>query len=180
MSSTKPRTMSRSTLTALHSNRYDWQSACLALLLSGCASSSSNRGSERAIPGTQAADARKQQVLDLLESIETGDSEPAGVINSTTYIQHNLGAADGLAGFGALLQQLPAGSARVNTVRIFRDGDHVFAHTPQSCKNDTQCDPAPCARGVCCDDAADSCNACDNPRPRRHKPRLARERNRHR
>ncbi|MEO8515358.1 MAG: hypothetical protein ABI426_01370, partial [Flavobacterium sp.] len=37
--------------------------------------------------------------------------------------------ADGLAGFGALLQALPKGSAKVNTVRAFQDGDFVFAHT---------------------------------------------------
>lgn len=36
---------------------------------------------------------------------------------------------DGLAGFGALLQLLPRGSARANTVRVFADGPFVFAHT---------------------------------------------------
>ncbi|MCY1041606.1 nuclear transport factor 2 family protein [Corallococcus sp. bb12-1] len=51
---------------------------------------------------------------------------PPGQVHST---QHNLGAADGLAGFGALLQALPKGSARVNTMRVFQDGDFVFAHT---------------------------------------------------
>lgn len=72
---------------------------------------------------------RKQQVVALLKSIETGDSGPVVVINPDNYIQHNLGAADGLAGFGALLQALPPGSARVNTVRVFEDGEYVFAHT---------------------------------------------------
>ena len=72
---------------------------------------------------------RKQQVVALLKSIETGDSGPVAVINPDKYIQHNLGAADGLAGFGALLQALPPRSARVNTVRVFEDGDDVFAHT---------------------------------------------------
>jgi hypothetical protein len=43
---------------------------------------------------------RKQQVIDLLKSIETGASGPFAVINPQKYIQHNLGAADGLAGFG--------------------------------------------------------------------------------
>ena len=71
----------------------------------------------------------KQQVVDLLKSIETGDSEPVGYINPNKYIQHNLAAADGLAGLGALLQALPAGSARVDTVRVFQDGDYVFTHT---------------------------------------------------
>tara|TARA_B100000780_G_C21116755_1_gene451932 strand:- start:1841 stop:2710 length:870 start_codon:yes stop_codon:yes gene_type:complete len=71
----------------------------------------------------------KEKVAALLKSIETGDQEPAGYINPNKYIQHNLNAADGLAGFGALLQQLPPNSARVNTVRIFEDGDYVFAQT---------------------------------------------------
>ena len=71
----------------------------------------------------------KQQVVALLKSIETGDSGPVGVINPDKYVQHNLGAADGLAGFGALLQVLPPRSARANTVRVFEDGDYVFAHT---------------------------------------------------
>jgi predicted SnoaL-like aldol condensation-catalyzing enzyme len=72
---------------------------------------------------------QKQQVKALLKAIETGETAPVGVINGNQYIQHNLGAADGLAGFGALLQALPKGSARVNTVRVFQDGDFVFAHT---------------------------------------------------
>ncbi|MGH6907612.1 MAG: nuclear transport factor 2 family protein [Aestuariivirga sp.] len=67
--------------------------------------------------------------MDLLKAIETGAGEPVAVINPDKYIQHNLGAADGLAGFGALLQALPKGSARVNTVRVFQDGDFVFTHT---------------------------------------------------
>jgi predicted SnoaL-like aldol condensation-catalyzing enzyme len=72
---------------------------------------------------------RQQQVVDLLKSIETGDGAPVAVINPEKYTQHNLAVADGLAGFGALLAQLPKGSARVSTVRAFRDGDFVFAHT---------------------------------------------------
>ena len=72
---------------------------------------------------------QKQQVTELLKAIETGASEPVGYINAENYKQHNLAIADGLAGFGAALQALPAGSARVNTVRVFQDGDYVFAHT---------------------------------------------------
>ena len=71
----------------------------------------------------------KEQVIELLKSIETGDSKPVAYINPKRYVQHNLGVGDGLAGFGALLQQLPKGSAKVNTVRVFQDGDLVFAHT---------------------------------------------------
>lgn len=72
---------------------------------------------------------QKQQVAALLKSIETGDAAAAAVIHPAKYIQHNLGVADGLAGFGELLQQLPKDSARVNTARVFQDGDYVFAHT---------------------------------------------------
>ena len=72
---------------------------------------------------------RKKQVVDLLKAIETGAGEPVAVINPEKYIQHNLGAADGLAGFSQLLKALPPGSARVDTKRVFQDGDYVFAHT---------------------------------------------------
>lgn len=72
---------------------------------------------------------RQQQVVELLKAIETGASAPVAVINPDKYTQHNLAVADGLAGFGALLAQLPPNSARVNTRRVFADGDFVFAHT---------------------------------------------------
>ena len=73
--------------------------------------------------------AQKQQVVALLKAIETGAAEPVAAINPTKYIQHNLAVADGLAGFGAVLQQLPKGSARVSTARVFEDGVFVMAHT---------------------------------------------------
>lgn len=72
---------------------------------------------------------QEQQVVDLLKAIETGAAGPVAVINPEHYTQHNLGAADGLAGFGALLAALPPNSAKVNTVRVFEDGEYVFAHT---------------------------------------------------
>lgn len=71
----------------------------------------------------------KPHVTALLKSIETGDPAPVAYINPTKYTQHNLAVGDGLAGFGAVLQALPKGSAKVNTVRIFQDGEFVFAHT---------------------------------------------------
>lgn len=71
----------------------------------------------------------KEQVIQLLKSIETGDQGPVGYINAEKYIQHNLNVGDGLAGFGAVLQQLPKGSAKVNTVRVLQDGDFVITHT---------------------------------------------------
>lgn len=71
----------------------------------------------------------KEKVVALLKSIETGAKEPAGSINPNKYIQHNLGVADGIAGFAELLKQIPPNSAKVNTIRVFQDGDYVFAHT---------------------------------------------------
>ena len=71
----------------------------------------------------------KTQVSALLKSIETGDAKPVAFINANKYIQHNLAVGDGLAGFGAVLQALPKGSAKVNTVRVIQDGDFVVAHT---------------------------------------------------
>ena len=72
---------------------------------------------------------QKQQVVDLLKAIETGAAEPVAVINPSQLRQHNLGAEDGLAGFGKILSQLPKDSAKVNTVRAFQDGEYVFTHT---------------------------------------------------
>lgn len=72
---------------------------------------------------------RKAQVAALLKSIETGDPAPVAAVNPARYTQHNLSAGDGLAGLGALLAALPAGSARAHTARVFEDGDFVFAHT---------------------------------------------------
>lgn len=71
----------------------------------------------------------KEQVGALLKSIETGDATPVGFINANKYVQHNLSIKDGLAGFGEALAALPKGSARVNTVRVFQDGNFVFTHT---------------------------------------------------
>ena len=72
---------------------------------------------------------QKEQVVALLKSIETGESAPVAVINPEKYIQHNPSIKDGLTGFGEALAALPAGSARVHTVRVLQDGDFVIAHT---------------------------------------------------
>ena len=69
----------------------------------------------------------KQRVVDLLKSLETKDPVPFAYINPKKYIQHNLSVADGPAGVAALIKSLPPDTA-VNTIRVFRDGDFVFAH----------------------------------------------------
>ncbi|MBL9051028.1 MAG: nuclear transport factor 2 family protein [Tabrizicola sp.] len=72
---------------------------------------------------------REQQVVDLLKSLETGATEPVAIVNPDKYNQHNLMVADGLEGLGAVLAQLPPGQTRVDTIRVFEDGDYVVAHT---------------------------------------------------
>ncbi|WP_017220753.1 nuclear transport factor 2 family protein [Moritella dasanensis] len=71
----------------------------------------------------------KDKAVALLNSIETGDPQAAAYVNPDNYTQHNLAVADGLAGFGAVLQALPVGSAKVDVKRAFQDGDYVFTHT---------------------------------------------------
>lgn len=97
----------------------------------GCANKQvkSERNEETMKETTVKELSNKEKVVALLKSIETGVSEPASYINPNKYIQHNLSAEDGLAGFGKLLEQLPTGSAKVNTVRAFEDGNFVVAQT---------------------------------------------------
>lgn len=71
----------------------------------------------------------EEKVVERLKSIETRDPASNAYMNPNKYIQHNLAIADGHEGFEAVLASLPPGSARVNTVRVFEDGDYVVAHT---------------------------------------------------
>ena len=72
---------------------------------------------------------KKDKVIALLNSFNTGDQAPISYINPEKYIQHNLGVADGLAGFGGVMQHAPPGGFKANVVRAFEDGDYVFTHT---------------------------------------------------
>jgi predicted SnoaL-like aldol condensation-catalyzing enzyme len=69
----------------------------------------------------------KTKAVTFLKAIETGDTAPLAFAGA--YKQHNLDLPDGVDGLVATLAQLPKGSARVNTVRAFEDGDFVFTHT---------------------------------------------------
>lgn len=71
----------------------------------------------------------KEKAIAVLRSIETGDAEAVRYIDAHTYIQHNLAVKDGIGGFAEVLQQLPKGSARVETVRAIEDGDYVAVQT---------------------------------------------------
>lgn len=96
--------------------------ALMALMLTACSTAKISDKQENTM-------SNKSKVTALLKSIETGDAAPVANVNPNKYIQHNLAVGEGLAGFGAVLQALPKGSAKVNTVRAFEDGDFVFTHT---------------------------------------------------
>jgi len=72
---------------------------------------------------------RKNRILTLLKGIETGDPASVEVINPEKYIQHNPQTYEGRDGLAALFKRLSLTSPRVNIVRIFEDGDYIFAHT---------------------------------------------------
>lgn len=71
----------------------------------------------------------KDKVVALLNSFNTGDQGPIGFINPNKYIQHNLRVADGLQGFGEVMQHAPEGGFKANVIRAFEDGNYVFTHT---------------------------------------------------
>lgn len=71
----------------------------------------------------------KEKGVALLRSLETGDQAPVGYLNANKYIQHNLSVADGLEGFGTILQNAPEGGFKADIVRAYQDGDYVFIHT---------------------------------------------------
>lgn len=72
---------------------------------------------------------RKDQICALLKGIETGDAAAVAVVNEDKYIQHNPHTHEGSEGLAVLFKRLSKTSPRVNIVRIFEDGDYVFAHT---------------------------------------------------
>ncbi|MFN8456149.1 MAG: nuclear transport factor 2 family protein [Anaerolineae bacterium] len=72
---------------------------------------------------------KKEKVMAVLQSIESGDPAPFSYINPGKYIQHNLMIPDGLEGIASVVQNKPAGGFKAKVVRVFEDGDYVFAHT---------------------------------------------------
>ena len=63
----------------------------------------------------------KEKAVAILESLETGDQSAIAYINPEKYIQHNLAVADGLEGFGAVMQNAPEGGFKAKVVRAFED-----------------------------------------------------------
>lgn len=72
---------------------------------------------------------RKELICTLLKGIETGDEEAVAVVNPHQYIQHNPETQEGGEGLAALFKRIAKTSPRVEIVRVFSDGDYVFAHT---------------------------------------------------
>lgn len=72
---------------------------------------------------------RKRAIHKLLEGIETGDPDAVTVVDEAKYIQHNPQTHEGSEGLAALFARLAKMNPRVNLVRVFSDGDYVFAHT---------------------------------------------------
>ena len=72
---------------------------------------------------------RKEQICELLKGIETGDPAVVSVVNEDRYIQHNPQTREGSVGLAELFERLSKTSPGVNIVRIFEDGDYIFAHT---------------------------------------------------
>ena len=72
---------------------------------------------------------KKDEICSLLKGIETGDPASVSVVNEEKYIQHNPQTHEGSEGLAVLFERLSKTSPRVNIVRVFEDGDFVFAHT---------------------------------------------------
>jgi predicted SnoaL-like aldol condensation-catalyzing enzyme len=72
---------------------------------------------------------RKEQICTLLKGIETGEPAAVSVVNQEKYIQHNPQTHEGSEGLAALFKRLSKTSPRVNIMRVFADGEYVFAHT---------------------------------------------------
>ena len=72
---------------------------------------------------------KKDQIRKLLKGIETGDPESVTVVNEAKYIQHNPLTREGSEGLAELFKRLSKMSPQVRIVRVFEDGDFVFAHT---------------------------------------------------
>lgn len=100
----------------------------VAFLLGSC-STSRNENIQENKKEMKTELSNKEKASALLTSLETGDNTPIGYINPKHYTQHNLAMADGLEGFGAVLQHAPEGGFKANVVRSFQDGNYTFSHT---------------------------------------------------
>jgi predicted SnoaL-like aldol condensation-catalyzing enzyme len=71
---------------------------------------------------------KKESVRALLKSLETRDPKPSRIINLKDFVQHDPQIEDGVEGFRRWAARLPS-DTRVNTIRMFADGDYVVAQS---------------------------------------------------
>ena len=79
--------------------------------------------------GTKAMTDHKRQVVDLLKSSKRGTTRRSPTSTRTNTSSTIWLWATAWPEFMALFQSLPKGSTKVNTVRVFQDGEFVFTHT---------------------------------------------------
>ncbi len=72
---------------------------------------------------------KKEQISTFLKGIETGDPQAVAIVNESQYIQHNPLTRTGTEGLAELFKRLSKTNPKVEIVRVFEDGDFVFAHT---------------------------------------------------
>lgn len=101
----------------------------LGIVMNSCGRSDETTEVESKKVETTIELSNKEKAAALLTSLETGDQSAVGYINASNYKQHNLAVADGLEGFGAVIQNAPEGGFKVNVVRSFQDGNYAFIHT---------------------------------------------------
>lgn len=94
----------------------------LSIFLTSCASNKKTQKMNNEL-------SKKDKVVALLNSFNTGDQTPISYINPNKYIQHNLAVGDGLAGFGEVLHHAPPQGFKANVIRAFEEGDYVFTQT---------------------------------------------------
>jgi predicted SnoaL-like aldol condensation-catalyzing enzyme len=81
------------------------------------------------VQGSVAVDPYIDRVVQLLKSFQTGDTRPLSFIDPTKYTQHNLRLGDGVKALADRIRAVKKGSATVETLRAFRDGNFVFTHS---------------------------------------------------
>ncbi|OWA52257.1 hypothetical protein BV898_16715 [Hypsibius exemplaris] len=70
----------------------------------------------------------KEKVVALLKSHETGDPKALAYLTKGPYTQHDLDLGPGVQGVIDFVTSLH-GTAKAHTVRVFQDGNYVFAHS---------------------------------------------------
>ncbi len=104
-------------------------SAVVLLTITSCNDSKPESENETTTTTEIVELSKKDKVVALLNSFNTGDKIPISYINPTQYIQHNLAVGDGLEGFGDVMKHAPEGGFKAKVIRAFEDGEYVFTHT---------------------------------------------------